>query len=205
MVSPSAARALSFDRPEDEDHIIHLSGVSWEDYERVLAMRGDRSAPRIAYVEGDLEIMAPSRTHEDVKSTVARLVEVYCFEHEIRFTALGSWTLKDRTKKRGAEADECYQLGDGDPERPPELAIEVVWTHGRIDKLDIYRKLGVREVWYWRKGVITPYRLRGERYVAIGASIALKGIDLALIASFVGKGSTYDAVRAYRAALAKRR
>ena len=44
------------DRPT-EDHMVHLSGVDWEEYERLLAMRGDRSAPRIAYLEGEIEIM----------------------------------------------------------------------------------------------------------------------------------------------------
>lgn len=38
-------------------------------------------------------------------------------------------------------------LGSEDAERP-HLAIEVVWTSGGLDKLDVYRKLGVREVWY---------------------------------------------------------
>lgn len=44
-----------------EDKIIILRGATWADYQRLLEMRGDRSAPRIAYLEGELEIMSPSR------------------------------------------------------------------------------------------------------------------------------------------------
>lgn len=192
------------DRPK-EDHVVRLSGVSWEDYERLLAMRGDHSAPRIAYLEGDVEIMSPSRSHEGIKSVIGRLVEVYCLENGIPFSTYGSWTLQSKDRSRGAEPDECYVFGDaasvpGDEERP-DLAIEVVWTSGRIDKLDIYRKLGVAEIWYWRKGRIQPYRLRGERYVPIEASEVLPGLDLELLTGFIDSVTTFAAIRGYQKAL----
>ena len=53
------------DRPV-EDHVIRLSNVSWEDYQRLLAMRGDHSGPRFSYLEGEVEIMSPSRTYEAI-------------------------------------------------------------------------------------------------------------------------------------------
>lgn len=187
------------DRPI-EDHIVCLSDVSWEDYERLLAMRGDCSAPRIAYLEGVVEIMSPSRTHESLKSMIGRLVEVYCLERDIPFNTLGSWTLQSADRSRGAEPDECYVFGAQDASRP-HLAIEILWTSGRIDKLDIYRKLGVAEVWYWRKGHIRPYGLRDDRYVPLVASEALPGLDLDLLTSFLDRPTTYEAIRAYREVL----
>jgi Uma2 family endonuclease len=77
----------------------------------------------------------------------------------------------------------------------------VVWTSGRIDKLDIYRKLGVREVWYWRKGVIQPYCLRGERYEPVARSEVLPGLDLGLLTSFIEEPTTSAAIRGFRNAL----
>lgn len=183
-----------------EDHIIHLSGISWEDYERLLDMRGDHSAPRIAYLDGVVEIMSPSFTHESVKSLIGRLVEVYCLEREIPFLAVGSWTLKAPDRMRGAEPDECYIFGDS-PREQPHLVIEVLWTSGRIDKLDIYRKLGVAEVWYWRKGHIQAYGLHEERYLPLTASEVLPGLDLELLTAFLDRSTTYEAIRAYRDAL----
>lgn len=57
-------------------------------------------------------------------------------------------------RERGAEPDECYVFGeDPDPERP-DLAIEVIWISGGMNKLEIYRALGVAEVWHWRRGRI---------------------------------------------------
>jgi Uma2 family endonuclease len=184
----------------DVDHVVFLHDLAWEDYEALLRMRGDHSAPRISYLKGEVEIMSPSRTHESIKSLIGCLVETYCLEQGIRFRPLGSWTLKDRPKQRGAEADECYILGDQDAERP-HLAIEVVWTSGRIDKLDIYRKLGVAEVWYWRKGRIQPYRLQGEHYVPMTASRVLPALDLELLQRFLNEPTAYDAILAYRQAL----
>lgn len=187
------------DRPI-EDHIVHLSGLTWDDYERLLDMRGDHSAPRIAYLEGVVEIMSPSRTHETIKSLIGCLVEIDCLERDIPFSVLGSWTLKSADRTRGAEPDECYIFGDPERERP-HLAIEVVWTSGRIDKLDIYRKLGVAEIWYWRKGRIQPYGLRDERYAPLVASEALPGLDLDLLTTFLDRPTTYEAIRAYREVL----
>jgi hypothetical protein len=39
------------DRPH-EDHFVVLGGVSWADYQRLLEVRGDRSAPRLTCLEG---------------------------------------------------------------------------------------------------------------------------------------------------------
>jgi Uma2 family endonuclease len=187
------------DRPV-EDHIVHFHGLSWDDYERLLIMRGDHSAPRISYLEGEVEIMSPSQTHEGIKSAIGRLVETYCLERDIPFSTYGSWTLKSQDRSRAAEPDECWVFGNGPAERP-HLAVEVVWTSGRIDKLDIYRKLGVAEVWYWRQGQIQPYCLRGERYVPVTASEVLPGLDLNQLTDFLDWPSTSEAIRGYRQAL----
>ena len=187
------------DRPS-EDHVIQLSGVTWEDYERILKIRGDRSAPRINYLEGVLEIMSPSRDHETIKSLIGRLVEAYCLDRGIRFMPVGSWTLQTAQKDRAAEPDECYIFGDPSADKP-QLAIEVEWTSGRLDKLQIYRKLGIQEIWYWRKGRIQPYVLVGTRYRATSRSKILPDLDLDLLLTFLDRPSAFDAIRDFRAAL----
>lgn len=201
---PGLPALADHDDRRHEDHFVHLYDVSWSDYERVLEMRGDRSAPRIAYLEGMLEIMSPSRDHETIKSIIGCLVETWCLERDIEFSTYGSWTLKNQQRERGAEPDECYVFGRvAEPERP-DLAIEVVWTSGGIDKLEIYRKLGVREVWYWRKGRIEPYALRGEAYETLKASEVLPGIDLNELATFLEGPTTSQCIKDYRAALQAR-
>ena len=62
-----APRVLAREPRPDEDHFVYLRDVSWADYRRLLAIRGEHSAPRISYLEGDVEIMSPSRGHEGKK------------------------------------------------------------------------------------------------------------------------------------------
>jgi Uma2 family endonuclease len=164
-------------------------------------MRGDHSAPRIAFLEGEVEIMSPSRDHESIKSRIGCLVEVWCLERGVDFNTYGSWTIKDRKEERGAEPDECYVFGRVPEPTRPDLAIEVVWTAGGINKLEIYRKLGVAEVWFWKRGVITTYRLEGGQYAEVPASVVLAGIDLRTLASYLDRPTTSESMREYRAAL----
>lgn len=184
-----------------EDHFVHLHGVSWADYRRMLELRGERSSPRITFLEGLLEIMTPSRHHESIKGIIGRLVEVWCLEYDIEFSTYGSWTLEDETVERGAEPDECYVFGVVAEPKRPDLAIEVVWTSGGVNKLEVYRKLDVRDVWYFRKGKIQPYVLRGERYEAVPRSEVLPDIDLEQLSTFIDRKSTSQSIRDYRAAL----
>lgn len=114
------------------DQRLVTCGVTWQQYELQLALRGDRSAPRIAYLDGALELMRPSKDHERIKSYIGRLVEAYALERGIESSPYGSWTLKRAPKEAGLEPDECYLVGDQSRDTP-DLAIEVVWTSVEAD------------------------------------------------------------------------
>jgi Uma2 family endonuclease len=203
MAQPLTAPALSNEGIRDvaSDDVIVLRGATWADYQRLLELRGERPVPRLSYLTGVLELMSPSRTHEVLKSMIGCLVEAYCMERGIDLTPYGSWTLESKEDERGVEPDECYVLGTHpEPERP-DLAIEVIWKSGSIDKLEIYRKLRVREVWVWRKGVIGVFGLRDEAYQPLSQSEAIPGIDLDQLLAFASVHPMTQAVRDYRAAL----
>jgi hypothetical protein len=77
--------------PADVDQRVILSGVTWKQYETLLELfADDQPGFRVAYLEGELEIMSPSRKHERIKTTVGRLVELYALERDIPLTGLGS-------------------------------------------------------------------------------------------------------------------
>ncbi len=160
--------------------------------------------PRLAYCEGALEIMSPSRSHEALKSLIGQLLEVYCLTKGIDFNAYGSWTLEDKASERAVEPDECYVFGSGGQAERPDLAIEVIWTSGGLNKLDIYRRLGVREVWIWRRGRLTAHALRGETYQEINASEVVPGIDLGEVAGLLDCPTASQAMREYRSSLESR-
>lgn len=192
--------------PSREDQVVYLHGAKWADYRRLLRLRGERQHPRITYLEGTIEIMSPSDNHELIKSQIGCLLEVYLEVFDIEFTITGSWTLKKREKEAGAEADESYRFGPSRPHAFPDLAIEVAWSSGGTSKLEVYARLGVREVWYWRRGVIEAYVLRAGRYVRAAKSHALPKLDLAQLAKFAARsGTTSQLRRAYRKALTRQR
>jgi Uma2 family endonuclease len=93
------------------DQRVYLRDVAWEDFERLLAIKGDDPVPRMAYLEGTVELMTPSEDHEAIKKTIARLLEAYAEELGIELEGIGSWTLKRAEQKRGIEPDECYSIG----------------------------------------------------------------------------------------------
>jgi Uma2 family endonuclease len=193
------------------DHFVRAHNVTWAGYQAALARRGQGSAPRITYLEGELQIMSPGYDHEAIGSLIGRLVEAYCIDRDIELCPVGSWTIKERRVQRGAEPDECYVFGRR-RKRPtrPDLAIEVVWTSGGIDKLEVYRLLDVREVWMWvaekrAKGRIQVFRLHGERYRPLPRSRFLPDLDLELLERFAHRPTVNQAVRGFRAALGRKR
>ena len=197
-------RISTHDEAPNDDHVVLLHNAAWSDYQRVLELRGDRSVPRLAYLEGVLQLMSPSRDHEAIKSLIGRLVEVWCLEHNIEFSVFGSWTLESKQDERGVEPDECYIFGDPRGVQRPHLAIEVIWTSGGLDKREIYRKLGVAELWFWRRGRIVVYVLRDETYEESPHSQVLSGIDLVELIGFLDRPTASRAIREYRAALQAR-
>ena len=164
----------------DADQIIVLHGVTWTEYEVLLAVRGERSSPRLTYLEGELELMSPSRSHEWIKKTLARLIELWAVERRRALVGLGSWTVRSAPRERGVEPDECYALTERHDR--PDLAVEVVWTVPAIDRLEVYRGLGVPEVWLWEEGRLHVHALRGGAYVEVDASEVLPGAPLAAFA-----------------------
>lgn len=186
------------------DQRVILHGVSWRQYEEILAVRGERSVPRLTYLEGDLELMSPSIHHEMLKTLIGRLLEAWADEIGIDINGYGSWTITSRRKKRGAEPDECYIVGE--EEKPvPDFAIEVIWTSGGLDKLEVYRRLGVPEVWVWQDDALAVFALRAEKYEKAARSRFLPQVDPSVLLQFLGHKNQSRAVRELRALLRRKK
>ena len=97
-----------------------------------------------------------------------------------------------RPLEQGLEPDECYIVGDPNKDRP-DLAIEVVWTSGGIDKLEVHRGLDVGEVWIWQRGVIEVHVLRDNDHAKVTASELVPGFDLAMAARCILESDTQTA------------
>lgn len=190
------------------DQVVYLSNVSWEDYERIDALRGESSVPRLTYVEGVLELMSPGTPHESDKKKLARIFEAYLEHLGIPAEGVGSWTVKNKKRKLGAEADECYVFTTspvGPSVKAPDLVIEVIYSSGSVDKLEVWRKLGAKEIWFWHRSELAVFVRRGHTFASARRSALVPALDLELIVRCMHEETQTAAVRALRAALAKKR
>jgi Uma2 family endonuclease len=184
------------------DQVVVLHGIAWEQYDAIHRAKGDARSPIIAYLDGELEIVTTSTRHELVKTMLARLVEAFAGEKGLRLNGYGMATLREKAKRAGCEPDEWYITKKGG--KTPDLAIEVVFTSGGVDKLEIYRRLRVPEVWFWVDNRIWIYRLVDAVYDERSASLELPGIDLDAIERIVAtvdEDEQTAAVEAYRRSL----
>jgi Uma2 family endonuclease len=193
MSSPVLTRSAT---PADEQRLV-LEGVSWQQYEMMLAALGDDFPNlRLSYLEGTLEIMTTSLEHEELKTMIGMLLEAYFQETRTRFHGIGSATFRRAMKQRGLEPDECYCLGQ--KKEFPDIAIEIVLSSGLVNKLDIYQGLGVTEVWQWQNGQFQIYHLRSTGYEVIASSELLPNLDFSLLTSYVKPADQFDAVMEFR-------
>jgi Uma2 family endonuclease len=196
--------------PHTEEQRLIMSDVTWEQYSTLVnAYIDEYPSLRMTYLEGVLEIMTTSNKHERLKTVIARLLEMYFVEKHINLNGYGQTTFRKEIAQRGLEPDECYCFGE--LREVPDIAIEIALTSGGIDKLDVYRGLGIPEVWFWlpKQQQWKFYRLRVEsnnlenqpKYENISRSEFLPELDFTLLSQFIGATNQTEAVIAYRDAL----
>jgi Uma2 family endonuclease len=190
------------DGSEPEERLI-VCGLNWERYLALdEAFGDDRPDPRLYYLDGNLEVRTTSREHERIKKWIAGLLEIY-FEHiEVEVTPTGQATLRDPIEQAGAEPDDSWCIG---PEKQiPDLVLEIALTSGGVRKLDVYAKLLVSEVWFWKAGRLEIHTLLPSReYKLIEQSKLLPALPSTHLERCVAIRSWSEARKAFRAAFAR--
>lgn len=213
-ISPPEFAGLSQALPEDCLHYFSgeqslevtnrvIRNVSWEAYEAILEVFGDRRF-RHTYADGTLEMMSPTEEHEWLTSFLGQLVAIVAYEFNLPIKSVGATTRRKRKKSRGLEPDESFfvqheQAVRGRRSRsstkgpPPDLAIEVEITHKEVDRLDAYEKLGVPEVWRYRDDVIEFFLLQATGgYLPIPRSVALPLIQSSQLTELLSRLDSAD-------------
>lgn len=186
--------------PPATDQLITMR-MSWAEFESFLQIRGESVSPRIAYLDGVLELMAPSKSHEGIKKRIARLLEYWAITEGITLGAFGSTTLKQRKGKAGAEPDECYVVNRSEMTSVPDIAIEVNWSASGLDKLELYHRLGVPEVWLWENEHLQIYRWRSSGYGKRAKSSFLPTLDVKWLEPFIREPDQGRAIESFVAEL----
>jgi Uma2 family endonuclease len=196
--APQVAAAEAAFLQTDQRFVLY--GVPWETYVSLRDTLDGSSGLRLTYLEGTLELMSPSRSHEDYKKIIARLLEAYAEEKDLDLRGYGGMTFRRKAKKRGLEPDECYALGRLG--KRPDIAIEVVVSSALVDKLAVYQGLGIPEVWVWEDGKLEVHRLTRKGYEVQARSEVLPELDLDHLAGFVALDANQtQQVKAYRRSL----
>ena len=157
--------------------------ADWRFYELILRKVGERRV--FVTFDGErLEVMTPSPEHEKNTSRLEQVVRLLMLEFRVPFESLGSFTLKKRKADAGLEPDRCFYTRNADAivgKRridlsrlpPPDLAIEVEVSRRLLDRLDIYRRLRVPEVWCYDGRRLRILRLSRRGYEEVARSPTL--------------------------------
>ncbi|NET47926.1 MAG: Uma2 family endonuclease [Merismopedia sp. SIO2A8] len=168
---------------EPGGHGVLLHNISWQQYEDLLTVLGDRPSTRIAYDDGTLEIMTPLPEHGYFKQTIGLAVNDIADELEMDYDSYGSTTWKSELKKAGVEPDDCFYIQNEplirgkltfdlivDP--PPDFVIEIDVTSKSLERFSIYARLGVPEIGRYGDGLLSIHLLDGEHYFKSPTSLA---------------------------------
>jgi Uma2 family endonuclease len=109
----------------------------------------------------------------------------------------GQMTFKSSLLKRGLEPDNCFWIQGDDPargatewidgvHRAPDLAIEITVSRGVVNRLEIFAKLGVPELWVFDGTDLQALeRVNDETYRPIERSIAFPFLTLDSLVPFL--------------------
>jgi Uma2 family endonuclease len=107
-------------------------------------------------------------------------------------------------KEAGAEPDQSWCIGE--EKRFPDLVLEIALSSGGLPKLEIYGRLGIPEVWLWRKKRLEVFCLTREgQYESLRSSRLLPGLDLTLLQKCVGISDWLKAMDTFHRGLEKER
>jgi Uma2 family endonuclease len=197
--------------PTAETERLTLYDMSWESYEALLNLLGDRPI-RTTYSQGVVELMILSYQHERYKKLLARFVETLTEELDMPMAGGGSTTFKRRDLERGLEPDECFYIAhepdvrgkqsiDLAQDPPPDLAIEIDIASSSLNRMAIYVALGIPEVWRFDGTTLAFFVLQAGDYQQGAASITFPQVQPADLMSFMAMAETTDdttVIRAFR-------
>lgn len=160
-----------------------LQNISWSKFEEILSELGEHRASKLAYDQGVLEIMVPLPEHEYFKDAIGDLVKDLALELTIEYECFGSTTWRRKERMGGAEPDNCFYIQNisairgrldidfaSDP--PPDLVLEIDITSKSLDRLSIYARLNVPEVWRYDQKQLRLYQLVNGTYTETQTSLA---------------------------------
>ena len=175
-----------------------LRGISWKTY---LKLRDNENNyhTRMSYLDGTLILMSPQFIHDKVWRRFGLVIDMVTDAHRISHLGTATTTLRRKgpgpKKGTGKEPDYGFYFRENDlrmrnkddidldVDPPPDLAIEVDHKADSSKALKLYARLGVPEVWRYKRKTKTLWfgRLVGDAYESIDRSLNLPRLTPALV------------------------
>lgn len=166
-----------------------LHDISWQQFEALLQDLGEHRTARLAYDRGTLEIMTPLPEHEYYKEVLSEATKEIADVLERDYESYGSTTWRRQIQEAGLEPDNCFFFQneskvrgklsfDLDCDPPPDLSLEIDLTHKSLNRLPIYARLGVPELWCYDDGQLTIYHLCQGAYVEADNSLVFPQLPI---------------------------
>lgn len=160
----------------------------WEDYERLLSLRQDKTYPKL-YFNGknqEIRLMSPLASHGKRIAILRSLIIIILNKKGKDWECFDPITLKI-PDQAGLEPDTCFYIEnrqailgkdkiDLTVDPPPDLAIEVDLTS--ITDVEAYQLLKIPELWVYRRESLKVYLLQGESYQESDKSRLFPDIDI---------------------------
>ncbi len=194
------------------DQRIVLESIRWEQYTGLLRLL-QKHHLRLTYDRGTLEIRTLSQERERLAEFLARLAVILTEELNVHLKAGGSTTFRRRRVRRGLEPDRCFWIASeplvrgkreidlrNDP--PPDLAIEIDVSRSSLDRLAIYAKLGVPEVWRLEGGLAFHVLWADRKYAVAATSRSFPQVtakDLSAFLAMIAKKDENQVAGQFRA------
>jgi Uma2 family endonuclease len=165
--------------PVGEQRVV-FRNITWQGYQQLLGILGDRRSAMLTFDRGILEITMPLEEHEFSGRLIELFVRVLVVELGLKIKTMGSTTLDRSDLERGAEPDNAYYIQnqplvagrkvDLTTDPPPDLVVEIDITHSDINKPALYASMGVPELWRYDGQEWHIYQLRNHEYVETDGS-----------------------------------
>ncbi len=178
--------------PKINNNNLLLYGITWQQFKELEKTFNSIAGVRLIYLDGVLQIMILGIEHEETKCILGTLLEAYMRAKNIRFYMRGSATLGNKKITGQKEPDESYTINS--KKDIPDLIIEIIVTSGGVNVLEIYKRIGIPEVWFWEDELLTIYSFQEDSYQKVEKSVLLPNLDLNLLTKYITYHDQYDAV-----------
>lgn len=204
-------RAINFPESFGDKHLT-LREIDWETYQQIAEGLTGRHV-RLTYENGRLDLMTISSKHGILCRLFVRLLVALAEEWEIPICPCGDMTCENEPALKALEPDECFYIqnellvrGKDDldltVDPPPDLAVEIELSRARPNRMSIYSRLRVPEVWRYKGKKLTCSLLTETgHYTESDFSRAFPQLPLSELLRFVERRTQTDEnslVRSFR-------